>query len=162
MKFRSLLVIISVIILITVVNSCSGYPSLTTQASSTSTMQSTTSASSTPLITGTSQTSTSGSTFTTLSEAGKTVFASKCASCHGTNGEGGRGSTIIGSGVNLARYNTAKGLLDSISLTMPATAPGSLSHQEYLDVLCFILVQNNAVSGNTAFDETTLGSLILK
>jgi hypothetical protein len=53
-------------------------------------------------------------------------------------------------------------LFDFVSTVMPANAPGSLSHQEYLDVMSYLLVQNNYVSADAALKESELSSLALK
>ena len=45
---------------------------------------------------------------------------------------------------------------------MPLSNPGSLTHQQYIDVLSFLLVQNNEVLPTSNFDETQLGSVVLK
>jgi cytochrome c len=103
-----------------------------------------------------------GSTFGSLSQAGQTVFTNVCTVCHGASGQGGTGPALIGSGSNLAKYNTAKGLLDFISTAMPQNAPGSLSHPDYLSVLSYLLVQNNFASPTTAFNEGDLANIALK
>ncbi len=45
---------------------------------------------------------------------------------------------------------------------MPPGATGSFSHQSYLNILSYLLVQNNDVSASTAFNESQLGSIVLK
>ena len=96
-----------------------------------------------------------------LAEQGKTVLATK-GSCHGENGQGFKAPAIIGSNAQMAKYNNAKQLLDYISSTMPANAPGSLTQQEYVQVLCFILRQNKFVSADTAIDPNQLERITLK
>jgi polar amino acid transport system substrate-binding protein len=102
------------------------------------------------------------STVGQFADAGNTVFANRCAKCHGANGQGVTAPAIIGTSASLQKYNTAQGLLNFIDTTMPFDAPGSLSHQEYLQVLCFLLVKNNFASGSVTFDENGLGSIQLK
>lgn len=97
-----------------------------------------------------------------LADSGETIFASSCAGCHGATGEGGRAPAVMGAGAFLGKYNTAQGLLDFVSTAMPATNPGSLSHQEYLDVESYLLVQNNYISAAAIFDESQLNNLTLK
>jgi mono/diheme cytochrome c family protein len=97
-----------------------------------------------------------------LAESGKTTFANRCARCHGDNGQGATAPAVIGPDAALGKYNTAQGLLDFVDTTMPMNAPGSLSRQEYLQVLCFLLVQNQFVPADTVFDPNSLGSLSLK
>ncbi len=93
---------------------------------------------------------------------GKTIYDKFGASSHGENGRGGSAPALIGSNSNLAKFNTAQGLLNFISTSMPLEAPGSLSHQDYLNVLCYLLVQNNYVSAKTVFNESQLINIALK
>ncbi len=104
----------------------------------------------------------SGTTAGQLADAGKTVFATRCAGCHGDSGQGVRAPAIIGANASLAKYNTGQGVLDFVDTAMPANAPGSLSQQDYLDVVSYLLVQNNYVSPGTALDTSRLGSINLK
>ena len=97
-----------------------------------------------------------------LSDAGKTVYANSCARCHGANGEGVLAPAVIGPSASLSKYNTAQGLFTFISTIMPANAPGSLSHEQYVDVLVYLLVKNNYISPNEAFSESGLAGLQLK
>jgi len=103
-----------------------------------------------------------GQTFGQLSAAGQTVFAAKCSPCHGAQGQGVTAPALWGANANLAKYNTAQGLLSFISVNMPFNAPGSLSHQDYLNVLAYLLIQNNDVTSSTAFSESGLGGITLK
>ncbi len=96
-----------------------------------------------------------------LAEQGKTVLAN-FGQCHGDSGQGLRAPAIIGSSAQLAKYNNAKELLGYISSTMPADKPGSLTQQQYLQVLCFILVQNKFVTADTPVDPNQLERLVLK
>jgi polar amino acid transport system substrate-binding protein len=104
----------------------------------------------------------SAPTFGQYAQQGQAVFDRIGASCHGSNGQGARAPALWGSSAHLAKYKTAQGLLDYVSTTMPANAPGSLSHQEYLYVLSYLLVQNNYVSADTTFDESQLINLPLE
>jgi mono/diheme cytochrome c family protein len=97
-----------------------------------------------------------------LAEAGQTVFATHCARCHGDKGQGITGPTLIGSSNTLDKYGTAQGLLNFIDTSMPLNAPGSLSQQDYLEVVSYLLVQNNFVSSGTALDAGSLNSVTLK
>ena len=46
---------------------------------------------------------------------------------------------------------------------MPQDAPGSLSRQEYVDIITFILEKNDAAAGETELsaDEDTLRAIVL-
>jgi cytochrome c len=104
----------------------------------------------------------SGPTFGQYSNSGRAIFVNKCSSCHGANGEGVTAPTLIGSGSNLGKYNTAQGLFDFMRTLMPFNAPGSLPNQDYQNLLAYLLVQNNLVTTPTAFDPGQLANIQLK
>jgi polar amino acid transport system substrate-binding protein len=95
-------------------------------------------------------------------DTGKAIFASHCARCHGANGQGVTAPTVIGTNSSLDKYNTAQGLYNFVSTAMPANAPGSLSQQDYLDVVTFLLVQDKYISPGTVLNTSQLGSISLK
>ncbi len=101
-------------------------------------------------------------TFGTHADAGKVVFGAKCAKCHGNNGEGVTGPALIGSGANLAKYNTSQALLAFSARPCLSTLPGSLSSGDYTNILAFLMVQNTYLSANAAFDASVLTSVQLK
>jgi mono/diheme cytochrome c family protein len=108
-------------------------------------------------------------TFQSLADSGQAIYSSKCASCHGASGQGGGGPALWGSGANLGTFNggtifnkNARDMLNFISSKMPLTAPGTLSHDQYLNVLGYILVQGNQVAGSTTFNESQLSTINLK
>jgi polar amino acid transport system substrate-binding protein len=74
--------------------------------------------------------------------AGEAVYAESCAKCHGANGEGGTGPVVIGGNKRIASYQTTERLYDYISRTMPFDAPGSLSEDQYWNVIAFLLDRN--------------------
>ena len=98
----------------------------------------------------------------TLSESGKRVFGTSCAVCHGSSGQGGVGPAIIGDKQRLAKYQTAHDLLSFISNSMPQGRPGSLTRQQYVDILAFLLTQNNEIAADAIFEESKLGEVKLK
>jgi mono/diheme cytochrome c family protein len=102
-----------------------------------------------------------GPTAGQLSDQGKQVFASHCAKCHGDQGQGVTAPANIGPNATLQKYKTAKGLYDYVSTLMPNDAPGSLSQQEYLQVVSYLLVQNNFVSPQAPINPNTLDSISL-
>jgi len=97
-----------------------------------------------------------------VANLGQTVFSANCATCHGATGGGGVGPALWGSGAALAKYTTAQGLLNKMATTMPQSSPGSLTHEQYLDVLAYVMVQGNQVTGSTAFVESGLSGITLK
>lgn len=110
----------------------------------------------------TGSTAASAPTFGQRAQRGQAIFARICAECHGEKGEGRTAPPNIGPKANLGKYDTARGLLDYISTTMPQSAPSSLSQEEYRDVLSYLLAQNNFVQANDGFDTNKLESVSLK
>ncbi len=102
-----------------------------------------------------------GPTAGQLADQGKLVFASHCAKCHGEQGQGVTAPANIGPSAQLQKYKTAKGLYDYVSTVMPNDAPGSLSSQEYLQVVSYILVQNEFVTPDTPIQPDKLDSIPL-
>ena len=104
-------------------------------------------------------------TFGSLSQTGQGLYVSNCSQCHGTSGQGisSLGTPALwGPTAQLGKYNTAQGLLNYITSTKPPGAPGTLPHETYVDVLCYLLIQNNAVSGSSLFNENQLNAVALK
>lgn len=97
-----------------------------------------------------------------LADLGKDVFSSNCARCHGDKGQGAAGPTLIGGGNALSKYGDAQGLFSFISKNMPKSSPGSLSTDQYLRVLAFVLVQNNLVKADAPLDSTKLAAIAVK
>jgi cytochrome c oxidase subunit 2 len=104
----------------------------------------------------------SNNTFGALAQAGSTVFADNCAVCHGDQGQGKIGPALIGANQHLANYQTGQGLLNFIATNMPFNNPGSLTHQQYLEVLAFLMVQNHDVAAGVTFNESDLSSMGLR
>jgi mono/diheme cytochrome c family protein len=102
-----------------------------------------------------------GPTAGQLADQGKLVFASHCAKCHGDQGQGVTAPANIGPNAQLEKYKTAKGLYDYVSTVMPNDAPGSLSQQEYMQVVSYLLVQNKFVSPQTPINPNTLDNIPL-
>jgi mono/diheme cytochrome c family protein len=167
MKYSGLLLAISLILLLALAIGCTAptsTPSTPTPSSvaPTSTPSNPTPTLGTPTSTPSTPPPSSAATAGELADMGKTVYANSCARCHGANGEGVSAKALIGPNAKLAKYGTAQGLLNFISKSMPFNAPGSLSPQQYLQVLSYILIQNNYVSPGTSLDASTLSGINLK
>lgn len=104
----------------------------------------------------------SGPTAGQLAEAGKTVYATKCARCHGDKGQGVTAPPNIGLQAQLGKYNTGQGLYVYVSSSMPQDAPGRLSPQEYLQVVSYLLVENGYVKPEMPIDPNNLQSIPLR
>ncbi len=94
-----------------------------------------------------------GSTYTLeQAESGQALYAVHCAACHGSALEGGVAAPLSEQTfrVTWSRPNvTVDDLHFIISTTMPALRGGTLTDEEYLDVLAFILQRNDVPAGST-------------
>jgi cytochrome c len=97
---------------------------------------------------------------------GQPIFAAKCASCHGANGEGtpagprlidptpyrvGATQATIG---NYWPYATT--VWDYIHRAMPFNAPGSLTNDEVYALTAYLLAQNQVIGQTDRMDAQTL------
>lgn len=83
--------------------------------------------------------------------AGATVYAAQCAACHGNQLEGVAGPALKGQGFKAmatAQGLNGESLLQVVSLSMPQTDPGSLSADEYAQVVAYMLRENGYPAGN--------------
>lgn len=97
---------------------------------------------------------------------GATVFAGKCASCHGATGREGPMDRLVGGQGTLASREPIKTigsywpyattLYDYIRRAMPFNAPQSLTNDEVYAVVAWLLYQNNIISTGTVLDAGTL------
>jgi cytochrome c len=111
---------------------------------------------------------------------GATVFAAKCAACHGPAGEGQVGAPPAGQAAapklvgrdpregfpfgqdpklvktvgNYWPYATT--VFDYVRRTMPITAPGTLTNTEVYAVVAFLLAQNEIIDKNAVLDSASL------
>jgi mono/diheme cytochrome c family protein len=91
---------------------------------------------------------------------GRQVFMLVCAACHGEDGQGlPEGGPAIIAAPSLAYYATAADLFDTIRRTMPEDNPGSLSEQEYWDVVAHILAQSGLNPEGLPVGPETAGSI---
>ncbi|HEX5972007.1 MAG TPA: cytochrome c [Gemmatimonadaceae bacterium] len=104
--------------------------------------------------------------------AGASVFAQKCAACHGAHGEGiGPYPRLIGRdprtgfpfGQDPAYVKTvgnywpyATTLFDYVRRAMPLTQPGSLRNDEVYSVVDYLLAENQVVGRDAVMDAQTL------
>jgi cytochrome c len=82
-------------------------------------------------------------------EAGRQIFAERCAKCHGERGQGKVGPPVIGPEHGLWGYQTAQGLYDYVSRTMPFDAIGSLTPEQHWSVVAFVLSENRFLPPGT-------------
>jgi mono/diheme cytochrome c family protein len=106
---------------------------------------------------------------------GKETFTKACASCHGDTGEGNpKNPLLVGAGFlpekatfkgaklrKKVTFATAKDVFDFIKKNMPLKKPGTLTDDEYLGALAWILNENKvALDKKLAADN--LGSVKLR
>jgi sulfane dehydrogenase subunit SoxC len=97
-----------------------------------------------------------------LAEAGREVYMDQCAQCHGQQGQGKLAPALIGDDANLATYDTARGLYNYIHSSMPEDNPGSLTDEQYLQSLAFLLLENGIVSEDRVLNFDNLRDIPLE
>lgn len=107
--------------------------------------------------------------------AGKTIYASKCAACHGKTGIEGPNNRLVepvlenkASGTGTGKEKTignywpyATTLFDYIRRAMPFNAPGSLTNEEVYALTAFLLHANKIISAETIINAQTLPNIIM-
>ncbi len=82
--------------------------------------------------------------------AGSGIYAQNCAMCHGADLQGSAAPALAGQRFAPAGGSTTLGgVFRIIARQMPASAPGSLSHAQYEDVMAYILKNNGYSAGST-------------
>ncbi len=97
---------------------------------------------------------------------GATVFAAKCAKCHGASGTEGPMDRLVGGQHSLATsapvktigsyWPYATTLYDYIHRAMPFDAPQSLTPEEVYSVTAWLLHQNGIIAEDAVIDAATL------
>jgi S-disulfanyl-L-cysteine oxidoreductase SoxD len=72
---------------------------------------------------------------------GEPLYAQYCSSCHGSTFEGGEMAPPLAGGAFNANWNglSLGDLAERIRISMPQNSPGSLSRQQYVDILATML-----------------------
>jgi len=102
---------------------------------------------------------------------GREVFAMRCAACHGLNGEGTSGNTVLVGG-NMSSQDTplrtvgsywphASTVFDYIRRAMPADAPKSLSNDQVYKVTAYLLYLNGILDESEELDAETLQQVVM-
>jgi S-disulfanyl-L-cysteine oxidoreductase SoxD len=96
---------------------------------------------------------------------GRSIYRDRCAKCHGPEGEGGSGGTLVGRGPltdpdpdqtvgNYWPYATT--LFDFIRRAMPMDAPATLSDDEIYAVSAYLLYMNRIIGLDDRLDASSL------
>jgi mono/diheme cytochrome c family protein len=105
-------------------------------------------------------------------EGGK-LFAKHCAKCHGKAGEGTKKAPpVVGkealplappptAKVRKTEFHTAEDVAAFVSTKMPANKPGSLTADQYYDILAFDLKANGVDVAGKKIDPTTAAAIKL-
>lgn len=94
-------------------------------------------------------------------EAGRQVFERQCARCHGDALQGmGRSPPLVGR-QTVPDYPNAWVLYQYIRRSMPLNAPGTLSDEDALSAVAFLLNQNGLLADDAVLEVAMLRSLIL-
>jgi len=96
--------------------------------------------------------------------AGQTLYVKQCALCHGDNLNNGEALPLAGTGFQSKWGGKAAfELFRQMRTTMPATAPASLSDEQYLELLAYIFQKNALPVGSQPLtgDTAALKAMIL-
>jgi mono/diheme cytochrome c family protein len=84
-------------------------------------------------------------------------FALVCAACHGAALGGSGEAPALSGGPFISDFEgqTVGDIFDRIRTTMPQSAPGVLSRDQYADVLAFLFKSNGFPAGKTELDTSS-------
>ena len=87
------------------------------------------------------------------SKRGAALYTQHCASCHGEDlsGGGAESAPVLTGSKFSTRWDdlTLGDLFDRVFVSMPQDAPGSLTRDQHVDILTFILAKNGFPAGKT-------------
>ena len=102
-------------------------------------------------------------------QQGATLYAAKCAACHGRTGTEGPNDRLVGGQGSLATDHPIKTigsywpyattLYDYIFRAMPFTAPQSLTPDEVYSLVAWLLHQNGIIQKDAVMDVRTLPTI---
>jgi polar amino acid transport system substrate-binding protein len=84
-------------------------------------------------------------------QQGSSLYASKCSLCHGAQLEGGAGPPLSGENITTLgekTHLTVGDMFTYITTNMPMNAPASLSKDQYIKIMAYILKQNGYPAGS--------------
>jgi mono/diheme cytochrome c family protein len=85
---------------------------------------------------------------------GEATYKEQCSACHGDNLEGSGPMPPLAGKDFLANWQgkTLGDLFEKTQTTMPATAPGSLTPEQAVDVVSYLLSKDNYPAGSAALE----------
>ena len=96
-------------------------------------------------------------------EQGAGIFAGNCSSCHGVNLQGSASGPAVGGSAFLKKAKMLEwkvaDMRNLVVSAMPANNPGSLSEQQYADVLAYLLAVNCYPAGSEPFPTSETSAL---
>lgn len=103
---------------------------------------------------------------------GAKLYAKHCAKCHGDAGQGKKGPAVVGKDalpldppakakVRKTQFHTAQDVAAFVAEKMPANKPGSLTTDQYYDILAFDLKANGVDVSGKKIDPTTAAQIKL-
>ncbi len=98
---------------------------------------------------GAQQVGSLGTYTTEQADAGRALYGARCAACHLRDLRGSNEAPPLAGGnfLNAWQSRTAVDLFNRIRTTMPPNNPGSLSDQDSVNIVAFILEANGAAAG---------------
>jgi mono/diheme cytochrome c family protein len=82
--------------------------------------------------------------------AGKALYQSSCTSCHGAQLQGVSAPPLVGSGFSGSPLTLAQ-FHQTVTTEMPFDNPGSLTPEQYADVIAYLLASNCFPAGASAY-----------
>ena len=99
-------------------------------------------------------------------QQGRSLYAERCASCHGGHGEGATAEELVGEPKPPTPDNPSKAIgpywpfattiFDFISRSMPPASPGSLTAGQTYALTAYLLAENKIISESDIIDAETL------
>ena len=88
---------------------------------------------------------------------GAPLYAQRCSACHGGDLAGGEMAPALADSVFKSNWNgvSVGDLFERIRVSMPQDSPGSLSRQQYTDILAFIFSKGEFPAGKTELSTKT-------
>ncbi len=90
---------------------------------------------------------------------GQAIYAGECSRCHRDDLSGAGGVLIGNHFMDQWREDSLKNFFTTLRQTMPANAPSSLSEQEYLDIVAYVLQMNDFPAGEKELTGETVASI---